>query len=320
MLMLIYGQEAYLVHRKLEQIIARAREQGIDATNTAEIEATETELPSVREHISAAPFLADKRLVVISNWLMTKPAAESDELADLLDTIPDTTLVTLVESGDPDRRRHAFKKVEKLANKSWHFGSVDEQAAVRYVQSFAKELGSSIKAGVASKLVSEAGTDLWTLYHEVAKLATDHSEITPDVLEQLVVPNLEGNIFRLVDELGRRNLAGALPELHSLLTAGEPPLRILAMIIRQYRILIMTKSLTDGGSSEGELARRAGVRPFLVSKLKLQAGSYTPAELRALYEDLLRVDTQLKTTGRDPVTVLELFVAEACGKSGVTIS
>lgn len=315
MILYLHGEEGWLLREKLQQIVARARSQGVDEMNTADFEGADADLAKVRESVQAAPFLADKRLIIIRDWLTSRSAEESDQLVETLVGAADpATIIVVVEHGAPDKRRGAVKKVAKSADKTWYFPAVDAPAAARHAERFATDAGAAIAPGTARQLVQQVGTDLWRLHSEISKLAVN-GEITAQNLAELVTPNIEDDIFAFVDMLGLRNLPRATTELQKLLANDEPPLRLLAMVVRQFRLLIATKSLLAQRPTDAALATALAIRPFLVPKMKKQSSSFTERELVEIYGDLQRIDTKLKLSPPDAEALLQLFVNEVCATS-----
>ncbi len=312
MILFLYGAEPFLVREKLLQIRAKAVSQGIDATNTAEFDGAEASVAAVAEAVRAAPFLAEQRLVVVRDWLTTRSASESEELAATLEATPDSTILVVAEFGEPDKRRTAFKRLSKLADKSWVLGRLDPAAANRWLRERAKDHGVTLEPAAAPALLEAVGTDLWALATEFEKLAAaaNGAPVTPALVSKLVIHQTSPNIFNMVDALGRRNAGVALGELRDLLESGEPPLRVLAMVIRQYRLLLGVKDGTGRGQPDGALAKELGIQPFLVTKLRRQAESFTARELQKLYGELAEIDHRIKTGRIDADTALELFVVE----------
>ena len=58
----------------------------------------------------------------------------------------------------------------------------------------------------------------------------------------------------------------------TLLGTGEPPLRIVHMIRRQFRLLARAKALSEDGVPRPEIASGLKVPPFVARKLEEQAG------------------------------------------------
>lgn len=315
MILFLHGPEAYVLRDKLAQIKSKAAAQGIDAANTVEFPGGETELETIRQAVLTEPFGARQRLVIVRNWLLERSADESAALAELAGQVPDTTILAIVEAGEPDKRRSAFKQLQRLAAKSWAFPSLDTAGAERWLGRQAKQKGVMLPAAAARKLVSFTGTDGWSLATELDKLATaaGGKEISEPLIDELVTQQTPADVFALVDALGHRNAKAALGTLRHLLDSGEPPLRVFAMIIRQYRILIGVKDLLEQKKPAPAIAKELGVHPFVVGKAARQANQFSLPELKEIYGRLAELDYHIKTGRREPETALELFVAEACG-------
>ena len=94
---------------------------------------------------------------------------------------------------------------------------------------------------------------------------------------------------------------------------GEPPLRILALVVRQFRMLLLLHALQAEGVPGGEIRSALGVAPFLVPKLQGQARRFNTRFLEAAMRRLRDIDTQVKTGKIDAGLALDLFVAGVCG-------
>lgn len=312
MILFLHGSEPFLIREKLQQIRAKAAAQGIDDLNTAELDGSEATAGAVGEAVTAMPFLAEQRLVIVRDWLLSRSAAESDELAEAIGATPQSTILAIAEYGAPDKRRSAFKNLTKQADKAWELNRLDEPAAARWLNQRANRLGAKLEASAARALVEAVGTDLWALATELDKLVTaaNGKPLGAALIQELVIAQSNPNIFGLVDAIGRRDAATALKEFGELAESGEPPLRVLAMIIRQYRLLLGIQDGASRGLSDGAIAKEAGVQPFLLKKLRRQADSYTARELHRVYQELANIDYRIKTGRIDPEVAIELFIIE----------
>ena len=89
---------------------------------------------------------------------------------------------------------------------------------------------------------------------------------------RLLVPEArQANIFHMVDALGQGNGQRAMALLHHMLDDGAAPLYLLAMIVRQYRLLLQVKDLVGRGLRSAAIARELKQRDFVVDKLLRQA-------------------------------------------------
>ena len=181
-----------------------------------------------------------------------------------------------------------------------------------------KAKGALIDEDAAVGLAEAIGDDLRVIDSEIEKILTyigkDAPRITYRHLE-LVPYSGQTNVFKLVDDIGRRNARGALRMLHKLLDEGGPeePVRLMGMIVRQFRILIKVKELSGQGLPTKTIAQRAGVHNFVAEKAQAQATNFSMAQLEAIYQRLLQTDLEIKTGKMNPVLALGTLVATLCG-------
>jgi len=116
--------------------------------------------------------------------------------------------------------------------------------------------------------------------------------------------------------LGRRDGQRAARLLHQLLDEGEHPLALLGMIVRQFRILIQVKELSERGLSQQDMAARLKLHPFVVKKAVRQAMNFSTEQLETIYRRLLETDVAIKTGQMDAVLALDMLVVGLSGKRG----
>ncbi|HEX2923281.1 MAG TPA: DNA polymerase III subunit delta, partial [Chloroflexota bacterium] len=126
----------------------------------------------------------------------------------------------------------------------------------------------------------------------------------------LVADARKANVFAMVDALGQRQPEAAVRELRKLLSEGDHPLRIVAMVVRQFRLLIQVKELSEAGASPDEIAQKAGAPYRGVMGLQRQARNFSFTQLERAYRKLLDYDVQVKTGACDPEAALEFLMAD----------
>ena len=105
----------------------------------------------------------------------------------------------------------------------------------------------------------------------------------------------------------------AIRELHRLLDLGENALGLLAMITRQFRLLIQVKDLQEKNVPAPEVAQALGQHPFVIEKIGQQARNFSIEQLERIYSHLLDIDVGIKTGEVSDVLALDLLVAELAG-------
>ena len=139
--------------------------------------------------------------------------------------------------------------------------------------------------------------------------------ITERDIEAIAPKNLETDIFKLVDAVGGKDFSTALRLLHDMRIAGEPALKVLFMVVRQFRLLMQVAYLKDMGYSCKGIASRLGLQPFLVSSLLKQSSNFSLKGLKEALVACSRWDVEIKRGRIDPWLALELFIAELGKKS-----
>ena len=245
----------------------------------------------VLEEILAAPFLAEKRLVMLKGV----PAAASEEggeeeksLAEALDHLPETTILILV-GYHPDKRKTLYKKL----------------LAVAEVEEFNDWTAPSIKKWIKSKidldddtidyLIATVGSDLYRLDSEIAKLSVYGGPITPKEVNLLVTPTLSNSVFDFTDAISQQDHRKALRLFSGLRQQGESIFAIFPMIVRNFRILLLYKNKLLAGQDRRTIMADLKIPPFVASKVHSQADNYSLEVLQQCYNCLLEIDVQVKT-------------------------
>lgn len=138
----------------------------------------------------------------------------------------------------------------------------------------------------------------------------DSKEITIQDVESLVVRSLEQNIFLLLDKMIAMDIGGALRIYYDLLKQKEEPIKILALISSQFRLLNQLKVLEQQGYSQQQAATKLKVHPFRVKLASKQAKNFTELQLNQALKRLAEIDLEMKTGFGDKEQKLEWFLFE----------
>ncbi|MBE3590585.1 MAG: DNA polymerase III subunit delta [Firmicutes bacterium] len=230
---------------------------------------------------------------------------------------PATALVLRCR-GRVDRRRRAVRAIEERGGYV-DCGAADADALAAWVVRRAREEGGEIGPAAARRLVELAGADLDRLAGEVGKLVayTGGAPVDEAALQAVVTPAEDVNVFRLVDALGRRDAAAAAAEIESLRAAGEPPLRILALLAGQFRLLRQAAELAAQGRRADDIARELGQHPFRVRRALEQVRRFRREELESCLETLWLAEWRIKS-GAWPEAGALLWAAQALAQGGAT--
>jgi DNA polymerase-3 subunit delta len=333
----------YILHgdnelERSEQIADFKRKIGDEAVrdlNVTVLDGRKVTLSELQHAADAMPFLADKRLVVVEGLLTRLTArrgkadegeeapsgAAKDYLAGLLAYLPrlsEFTRLVFVEA-QPLKETHPVVKLalRQTGKTVLEFKQPAANDLPRWITSRARGHGGVIEPRAAGLLSQLIGGDLRRLDQELIKLITyvdAQRAITEKDVAQLVADAGQSSVFDMVDALGKRDSRTAARELHRLLDRGENPLGLLAMIVRQFRLLILAKERQGRGASPDQLAKDLNVHPFVARKIGEQARSFRDLEqLELIYRRLLDIEVEIKTGQTPDVLALDLLVAGLAG-------
>ena len=183
----------------------------------------------------------------------------------------------------------------------------------KWVQNWAREIGTSIGSVAAKTLVAQIGDNLWQLDNELVKISlyTKNKEIDLDDIDAMVRTSLGGDAWDFLYNLSHKNKKEAIKLLEEQLSSGAEPIEILTRMVWQFRVLLLVKeSLEIKTLTSSELAQNLGLHPYVVQKSLTVVKHFSLDELKKAFEDLSRIDLKIKTGQGDPAAILDLFILD----------
>ncbi|MCA9560246.1 MAG: DNA polymerase III subunit delta [Myxococcales bacterium] len=318
---LLHGDEAFLT-RQAAAWLRHAVLGGVaEDFNLDRFDARESFDPGrVVQAARTLPMMAARRLVWVRNAgsVFDASGEAMKALVSYVDA-PDPSSCLVFEASTRARKTGALYK--RIAKK----GVVHESTSPRerelpaWVEGCAEGRGRTIRADAAALLVQAIGRDLASLDAAVERLALyvePPGAIELAHVEETVAHTRARTVWELTDALADRKIADALARAHQLLDQGEEPLRLLAMVIRQYRQLLLGRSLRAAGASAEQAAQGAGVPPFRARTFARQLNNYRGGELVAALERLAQADRALKSSKVPGDLLLEGVLLDLCAGGG----
>jgi len=345
MFYVFHGEDEFSRSEALAKLKAKMGDPAMAELNTTYLDGRRITLEELQHACNAVPFLAERRLVIVEGLLthLQGPAASSarkgkargkskekkatadrsraflEGLLAYLPHLPETTRLVFLEPVLLPKDHPVLRLAQKEERGYTRaFQPPQARDLPRWITGRARRKGGEITRQAAETLAAYVGADLRLLDQELEKLLTYVAGARPvneEDVRLLVSAVQQANIFEMVDALGRRDGRRATELLHRLLEAGDHPLALLGMIVRQFRILLQVKDLSERGLGPDPIARQLKLHPFVVKKAFRQAHNFSLAQLETILRQLLEVDVAIKTGQRDPVLALDLFVVGVCGSA-----
>lgn len=177
-----------------------------------------------------------------------------------------------------------------------------------WLRTQAKTLEKQLSLEAANWCMELAGTDLATLHRALQGLSlyvgTKPTIDLADV-EGFLSNTSQHDIFELCKALGSGRTTDAVKLLDNLLSNGEPPVRMMFMIARHWRILLGLRAAATKSESD-DVVRQFKLPPFFVGEYQTQAKRWDPKRLMRGLKLLAHTDRRLKSSRLDDHLIAEL--------------
>ena len=303
---LLHGEEAYL-KKQYKEKLRNAMVSPEDNMNYAYYEGKGINLNEIIDLAETLPFFAERRLIILEDTGLFKSAAA--ELADYIKDMPDTTSMIFIES-EVDKRNKLYKAVQSKG-RVVELGRQDESTLLRWVAGNVKRENKQISENTVRHFLAKVGTDMENIQKELEKLfcyTMDKESITSEDVDTICTTQITNQIFDMVNAVADQNQKKALEYYYDLLALKEPPMRILFLLARQFKLLLEVKTMDKQGYARKEIAEKTGINPFVVGKYQAQAKAFSGSELRKIMEDAVGTEESVKTGVLSDTLGVELFI------------
>lgn len=309
---LLYGEEAYL-KKQYKDKLRSAMLSPDDNMNYAYYEGKGINVKEIIDLAETLPFFAERRLIIMEDTGFFKNA--SPELADYIKEMPETTAMVFVES-EVDKRGKLYKAVQSKG-RAVELGRQDEATLLRWVAGNVKREGKQISENTIRFFLTKVGTDMENIQKELEKLfcyTMEQDVISVADVEAICTTQITNQIFDMVNAVADKQQRKALDYYYDLIALKEPPMRILFLLARQFKLLLEVKEMDKRGMARKEIAEKAGLNPFVVGKYQTQAKAFSSKELRAIIEDSVDTEECVKTGRLTDALGVELFIMKYSAK------
>ncbi len=306
-LVVVEGEERVLAEKAVEILLDRLLPPDVRDLNLDRIGASEfNDTGRLRESLHAMPFLAERRVVIVTDVHTLKAQPRRDLLAVALD-VPDgsTLVITDLISARSKRPEPLGPQVGRAALRIDTAAGAD--ARERFVRDTLDALGATAEPRAINALASSEA-DLAAVRNDLQKLALANKTILFAALEQESLSITDPKAYKYASAIVEGNVAAGLAIAHELF-ANEP---------RGAAIPLLSALATEFGfiwelaRPGGELPARAKWRERTLRPLASRIGQ---VRARAAYERAVRGCEAIVTgqAGNDPEdhrTLVERISAE----------
>lgn len=317
MIIYLYGEDDFRSREQLKKMVGEFKQkrdpQGYNVVflNCAKIESSK-----LLGEIVAAPFLAEKRMVVLENILSNNDKELLGEIVARVanQKILESNILIFYQSETFSKIKEvkeldALLKKEKFAQE---FKVLSGAELSGWIKKEIEARNGKISTAAINFLAQNCGQDMWHLNGLLDQLVaySYDKEISLKDTELFLDEKVDDNIFNMVDAIVAGNKGLAFKLLEKQRELGEDEMYLFLMILRQFRILLQLRSAYEENENakSDDLAKQLGLHPFVVKKSWASVKRYSLPQLKNIYTKLLEIDFKTKTGLAPQALLLDLFV------------
>lgn len=320
MIIFLHGADSFRSHRMLQEMKKKfISDVDHDSNSLSVLDGQATTLKEIGEKINTGSLFVKKRMVIVENIFKNKKTKIFAELSDYLKKFSageDNIIIFIDEeiSGKNKFLKVDAKKLFTFLNKQKYVQEFPQLSNIQLLSFIKKEAATYNKemaANAAASLINLANGDLWIISSEIKKLSFHASAkiISDSDVQELCAGAINDDIFALTDALSSKNKNLALKLLEEQYAAGLSDEYLIAMLIRQFKILLQIRTAIDSNLSQSEMATQLKLHPFVIKKGLFQAKNFSATNLKNYLNQLIHLDFSNKNGLSQIKTELMLLIS-----------
>lgn len=254
----IAGKEESLVNARCRELLDKLLEPSQRVTGLFDADPTFVPASDVLDELRTAPFLADKRIVLIkgADDFISKNRELFEKYFD--NPCPTGRLILTVKTWDA--RTKLAKKLVKVGELMSITQAKPWELPHRLIRYASEAHDKKLNRNAAELLIDLSGDELSRLYSEIDKLAVyadTEKAITPKHIELLIGHNRLFNAFAVIDAIIAGNAGAAVERLRGMF-AGDKSTEytVVGAFAFHFRRMFDAKGMLEKGMSRNEIEKK----------------------------------------------------------------
>ena len=320
MIIFLYGENTYNSKKKLKKLKDKFKKD-IDFTgdSLSVINGENTSIDEINKTTGSASLFSKKRMIIIENIFLNKNKEILGQVYELFKkNKDDNDNIIIFFDKDLDGNKKKTKLFKFLDNQKFtqDFKVLSNIEIIQWIKNEVIKHGGKISNQTVNLLVSIFGTNLWQLNNEINKLvnfqlSNNNPEITNNDVNNLCVGKADENIFALTDAISVKNKPLAMSLFNKCIEdVGMNEQYLLTMIIRQFKILLQVKELSENNLSQQKIINKLKLHPFIIKKSLSQINYFSLEIIKSIFQKLIEIDYKIKTGKSNLKIDIELLISE----------
>ena len=311
-LYLISGEETYMKEHYLSELKRVVVDPTFAEFNLTEFEGKSLTPELLTEAIDSYPAMAEKKLVVVTDFDLWKPPGGfADLLPGLLSDLPDYLCLVFyydVMDGKPDKRTKLYKALEKKACFA-QFDHLEERELCAWIERRCRALDRAISPENCSYMIFLCGNSMTNLSGEIEKAAAHATtgEILKYNIDSVCSRVLEAVVFDLTDAITEGRFDRAVALTGDLIAQKNNEVMIFTVILRHIQRRYGAKLCDEARGGERMLLELLGTKsPYYARRIQTSARRVPLSWLRRAAAICAETDAALKGSAVDRQKQIEL--------------
>ena len=277
--------------------------------NFAYFDMKEVAYKDVELELVSLPFFADEKIVILDHFVDITTAKKrfltDDELRsfeEYLDNPSPTTKLLIFAEGKLDSKRRLVKLLKRDATV---FDAIEpkEQELRQYFQKWSQKQGLQFVGQSFENLLFKSGFQFSEIQKNLLFLQSYKSDgvIEEKDVVEAIPKTLQDNIFDLTQLILNQRVDEARSLVSDLRLQGEDEIKLIAIMLGQFRIFTQVKILSGNGRAESQIVSDLSdylgrkVNPYQVKFALKDARSLNLSFLKKTMTCLIETDYQIKS-------------------------
>ena len=277
--------------------------------NFAYFDMKEVDYKDVELELVSLPFFSDEKIVILDYFVDITTAKKrfltDDELKSFeayLDDPSPTTKLLIFAEGKLDSKRRLVKLLKRDATV---FDAIEpkEQELRQYFQKWSQTQGLQFVGQSFENLLIKSGFQFSEIQKNLLFLQSYKSDgvIEEKDIVEAIPKTLQDNIFDLTQFILAKKIDQARDLVRDLTLQGEDEIKLIAVMLGQFRTFTQVKILSEAGQTESQIASSLGTylgrnpNPYQIKFAFRDSRGISLAFLKRAISYLIEADYQIKT-------------------------
>ena len=277
--------------------------------NFAYFDMKEVAYKDLELELVSLPFFADEKIVILDHFVDVTTAKKrfltDDELKSFeayLDDPSPTTKLLIFAEGKLDSKRRLVKLLKRDATV---FDAIEpkEQELRQYFQKWSQKQGLQFVGQSFENLLIKSGFQFSEIQKNLLFLQSYRSDgvIEEKDIVEAIPKTLQDNVFDLTQFILGKKIDQARDLVRDLTLQGEDEIKLIAVMLGQFRTFTQVKILSDTGQTESQIASSLGTylgrnpNPYQIKFALRDSRGISLAFLKQAISYLIEADYQIKT-------------------------